>query len=75
MMLELQKKGTPQYQFRDARACSVADSGSPPLAVQMGLRLPLVYNTGNATDSLESIRLMNGRMDICVLDFKYRDEN
>ena len=38
----------------------------------MGLRLPLVYNTG-AYDSLESLRLMDGVVDIYMPDFKYWD--
>jgi putative pyruvate formate lyase activating enzyme len=33
------------------------------IAIPGGLRLPLVYNTG-AYDSLESIRLMNGVVDV-----------
>ncbi|MZH02312.1 MAG: hypothetical protein F3745_02615 [Nitrospinae bacterium] len=38
--------------------------------MQMGLRLPLVYNTG-AYDSLDSMRLMDGIIDIYMPDFKY----
>jgi putative pyruvate formate lyase activating enzyme len=39
------------------------------IAVGRGLRLPLVYNT-SAYDSLESIRLMDGLVDIYMPDFK-----
>jgi putative pyruvate formate lyase activating enzyme len=39
------------------------------LAAHQGLRLPLVYNTG-AYDSLESIQLMNGVVDVYMPDFK-----
>lgn len=42
------------------------------LAIQAGLRLPLVYNTG-AYDSLESIELMDGVVDIYMPDFKCWD--
>ena len=42
------------------------------LAVERGLRLPLVYNT-SAYDSLESIRLMDGLVDIYMPDFKLWD--
>jgi len=42
------------------------------IAVERGLRLPLVYNTG-AYDSLDSIRLMNGVVDIYMPDFKFWD--
>ena len=37
-----------------------------------GLRLPLVYNN-SAYDSLESIRLMDGLVDIYMPDFKLWD--
>ena len=42
------------------------------VAVERGLRLPLVYNT-SAYDSLESIRLMDGLIDIYMPDFKLWD--
>ena len=38
-------------------------------AIEHGLRLPLVYNTGGY-DSLESIELMNGVVDVYMPDFK-----
>ena len=41
-------------------------------AVERGLRLPIVYNT-SAYDSLESIRLMDGVVDIYMPDFKLWD--
>jgi putative pyruvate formate lyase activating enzyme len=40
-----------------------------PLAIEAGLRLPLVYNTGGY-DSLDSIRLLHGVVDIYMPDFK-----
>jgi len=43
-----------------------------PLAIAGGLRLPLVYNTGGY-DSLESIRLLAGLVDIYMPDFKLWD--
>jgi putative pyruvate formate lyase activating enzyme len=42
------------------------------IAVERGLRLPLVYNT-SAYDSLESIQLMEGLVDIYMPDFKLWD--
>ena len=42
------------------------------IAIPGGLRLPLVYNTG-AYDSLESIRLMHGVVDVYMPDFKLWD--
>jgi putative pyruvate formate lyase activating enzyme len=41
-----------------------------PLAVEGGLRLPLVYNT-SAYDSLATLRLLDGVVDIYMPDFKY----
>jgi len=42
------------------------------LAANAGLMLPLVYNTG-AYDSLDSLRLMDGVVDIYMPDFKFWD--
>ena len=40
------------------------------LAVPRGLRLPLVYNT-NAYDSVETLRLLDGIVDVYLPDIKY----
>src|SRR5712691_7684679 len=40
------------------------------IAVERGLRLPLVYNT-SAYDSAESLELLDGIVDIYMPDFKY----
>jgi putative pyruvate formate lyase activating enzyme len=42
------------------------------LAVPMGLRLPVVYNT-SGYDNLEVIQLLDGIVDIYLPDFKYQD--
>ncbi len=42
------------------------------IAVERGLRIPLVYNTGSY-DSMESIRLMDGVVDVYMPDFKLWD--
>jgi putative pyruvate formate lyase activating enzyme len=42
------------------------------LAVERGLRLPLVYNT-SAYDSLDSLALLDGVVDIYMPDFKFWD--
>ena len=39
-------------------------------AVPRGLELPVVYNT-SAYDSVESLRLLDGLVDIYVPDFKF----
>ena len=43
-----------------------------PLAVEGGLRLPLVYNTGGY-DRVETLRLLHGIVDIYMPDFKFWD--
>jgi putative pyruvate formate lyase activating enzyme len=43
-----------------------------PLAVDRGLRLPLVYNT-SAYDSMDSLALLDGIVDIYMPDFKLWD--
>ncbi|MFC1890669.1 radical SAM protein, partial [Thermodesulfobacteriota bacterium] len=42
-------------------------------AVAMGLRIPLVYNT-NGYDSIETIRLMDGIVDLYLPDMKYSSD-
>jgi putative pyruvate formate lyase activating enzyme len=42
------------------------------IAVEAGLRLPLVYNTGGY-DTVETIRLLDGVVDIYMPDFKLWD--
>jgi putative pyruvate formate lyase activating enzyme len=42
------------------------------IAVEHGLHLPLVYNTGGY-DSLESLKLLDGVVDIYMPDMKYGD--
>lgn len=42
------------------------------IAVKEGLRIPIVYNT-SSYDSIESLRLLDGVVDIYLADFKYGD--
>jgi putative pyruvate formate lyase activating enzyme len=42
------------------------------IAISQGLRLPLVYNTGGY-DSLQTIQMLDGIIDIYMPDFKYQD--
>lgn len=44
------------------------------IAKDMGLKLPLVYNT-NAYDSVEVLKLLNGIIDIYMPDAKYSDNS
>jgi putative pyruvate formate lyase activating enzyme len=70
MMLELQGGGchninlvTPEHVVPQVLEALL-------LAVEGGLRLPLVYNT-SAYDSAESLELLDGVVDIYMPDFKY----
>ena len=69
-MLDLQTAGCHNINFVTPE--HVVPQILEALAVERGLRLPLVYNT-SAYDSLESIRLMDGLVDIYMPDFKLWD--
>ncbi|GIV68169.1 MAG: radical SAM protein [Caldilinea sp.] len=70
MMLELQAQGvhninlvTPEHVVPQVLEALV-------IAAERGLRLPIVYNT-SAYDSPESLRLLDGVVDIYMPDFKF----
>jgi len=69
MMLHLQRLGCHNINFVTPEHVvpQVLEALLP--AIEHGLGLPLVYNTGSY-DSLESIKLMNGIIDIYMPDFK-----
>ena len=70
MMLWLQEQGCHNINFVTPEhvAPNIVEALSE--AVPLGLRLPIVYNT-SAYDSLESIALLDGIVDIYMPDFKY----
>ncbi|UCH35706.1 MAG: radical SAM protein [Armatimonadota bacterium] len=74
MLLELQSQGchninfvSPSHQVPQILAALV-------VAVPMGLRVPLVYNTGGY-DSPETLALLDGIFDIYMPDCKYADND
>ncbi|HXE91485.1 MAG TPA: radical SAM protein [Terriglobales bacterium] len=70
MMLELQARGCHNINFvTPEHVVPQILEGLLP-AVEGGLRLPLVYNT-SAYDSLDSLELMDGIIDIYMPDFKF----
>lgn len=73
MMLELQQMGCHNINFVTPEHVvpQVLEALVP--AIDQGLRLPVVYNT-SAYDSLESLRLLDGVVDIYMPDFKIWDE-
>lgn len=72
MMLELQTMGCHNINFVTPEHVVPQILEALVLAVEGGLRLPLVYNT-SSYDSMESLRQMDGVMDIYMPDFKIWD--
>ena len=70
MMLELQARGCHNINWVTPEHVVPQILEALPLAIRGGLRLPIVYNT-SAYDSLESLHLMDGIVDIYMPDFKY----
>jgi putative pyruvate formate lyase activating enzyme len=69
MMLELQAIGCHNVNWVTPEHVVPEILEAFPLAVEAGLRLPTVYNT-SSYDSLDSLRLMEGVVDVCMPDFK-----
>ena len=72
MLLELQEEGCHNINFVTPEHVVPQIMEALPLAVEAGLRLPIVYNT-SGYDSLESLRLLDGVVDIYMPDFKFWD--
>ncbi|MFQ5696550.1 MAG: radical SAM protein [Terriglobia bacterium] len=72
MMLRLEARGCHNINFVTPEHVVPQILEALPLAIAGGLRLPLVYNT-SAYDSLDSIELMDGIVDIYMPDFKFWD--
>jgi putative pyruvate formate lyase activating enzyme len=72
MMIELQEHGCHNINFVTPEHVVPQIIEALPLAIERGLNLPLVYNT-SAYDSLESLRLLDGIVDIYMPDFKFWD--
>jgi putative pyruvate formate lyase activating enzyme len=70
MMLELQAKGCHNIGFVSPTHFVPQIVKSLVIAVEQGLRLPLIYNT-NAYDSVGVLRLLDGVIDIYLPDLKY----
>jgi putative pyruvate formate lyase activating enzyme len=72
LMLELQAQGCHNINWVTPEHVVPQILEALPLAIEDGLRLPIVYNT-SAYDSLHSLRLMDGIVDIYMPDLKYLD--
>src|SRR5512136_288493 len=73
MMLRLQDSGCHNINFVTPEHVVPQVLEALVIAVERGLRLPIVYNT-SAYDSTESLRLLDGVIDIYMPDFKFWDE-
>lgn len=72
-MVELQRLGCHNVNFVSPSHVVAQILEALVLAVQRGLRVPLVYNTGTY-DALETLRLLDGILDIYMPDSKYGDD-
>jgi len=72
-MMELQEMGCENINFVSPSHVVPQILAALVLAVDEGLRLPLVYNTGGY-DSLSTLRLLDGVVDIYMPDMKYSDD-
>jgi putative pyruvate formate lyase activating enzyme len=70
MMLELQEYGCHNINLVSPSHVVAQILAGVSIAAQAGLRLPLVYNTGGY-DSMESLELLDGVIDIYMPDMKY----
>jgi putative pyruvate formate lyase activating enzyme len=69
MMVEVQTWGCHNVNFVTPEHVVPQILEALPFAVRRGLRLPIVYNT-SSYDSLDSLELMDGIVDIYMPDFK-----
>ncbi|MCK4293398.1 MAG: radical SAM protein [Planctomycetes bacterium] len=71
-MLELQRCGCSNINFVTPTHVIAPIATAIELARKDGLQLPIVYNTGGY-DSVETLRLLEGLVDIYMPDMKYSD--
>jgi putative pyruvate formate lyase activating enzyme len=70
VMLSLQRRGCHNINFVTPEHVVPQVLEAVAVAVRNGLRIPIVYNT-SAYDSVESLRLLEGIVDIYMPDFKF----
>jgi putative pyruvate formate lyase activating enzyme len=73
VMLELQKHGAENINFVTPSHVVPQILEALPQAIRGGLQLPLVYNS-SGYDEVESLRLLDGIVDIYMPDAKFADE-
>ena len=72
MMVELQALGCHNINFVTPTHMVPQILAALPYAIETGLRIPLVYNTGGY-DRVETLRLLEGVFDIYMPDIKYME--
>jgi putative pyruvate formate lyase activating enzyme len=72
MMIELQNQGCHNINFVTPTHVVPQILSALEIAVQQGLSVPLVYNSGGY-DSVETLKLLDGIFDIYMPDFKFWD--
>lgn len=74
MMIELQNIGCHNINFVTPTHVVPQILKALPIAVEMGLKIPLVYNTGGY-DIIETLMIIEGIFDIYMPDFKFTDSD
>ena len=74
MMMELQNRGCHNINFVTPTHVVPQIVKALTFAIEMGLHIPLVYNTGGY-DSISTLELVDGVFDIYMPDLKYSDDN
>jgi len=72
MMIELQNFECHNINFVTPTSQVSQILEALPVAIEKGLKIPLVYNT-NGYDSVETLKLLDGIIDIYMPDAKYAD--
>jgi len=73
MMIDLQERGCHNINLVSPSHVVPQILSALLHATQLGLAIPLIYNTGGY-DSLETLELLNGVIDIYMPDMKYSDK-
>jgi putative pyruvate formate lyase activating enzyme len=74
IMVELQHRGCHNINFVSPSHFVPHIVEALPKAIQMGLSVPLLYNTGGY-DAVETLKLLDGVFDIYMPDFKYAESD
>ena len=74
MMIDLQNMGCHNINLVTPSPQVAQIVKALPIAIDMGLKIPLVYNT-SSYDSVETLKLLDGIVDIYLPDAKYSDND